>query len=191
VKFNTTSPTFERRAQRGFTLVELMIVVLIIGVLASLAIYSVRSYVQASKTAEAREVIGSIKAGEEAYFDETFRYLGVTGGVDTYHPITSTDGRIKADWSNTGCSGCLDNFRTLGVQVNAPVAFRYGVAAGSTGLAGLSLGASVSGTPFANAPASPYYVVKAISDLNGDTGKKTVLLSSNFSAEIYSENSGE
>jgi type IV pilus assembly protein PilA len=48
------------KAKRGFTLVELMIVVAIIGVLAALAIYGVRKYVTNSKTAEARQMLGRI-----------------------------------------------------------------------------------------------------------------------------------
>ncbi len=174
---------------RGFTIVELLVVVVIMGVLAALAIYSVRGYILSSKTAEAREIIGSIKAGEEAYYDEVFHYLDATGGLANLHPISSTDGTIKADWRNTTCTGCLDNFRTLGVEVPAPVVFRYSTTAGATGLKSVTL-TDVSSQPFANAPDAAYYVVKAISDLKPG-GAKTVYYSSNFSAEIYGENAGQ
>jgi type IV pilus assembly protein PilA len=53
--FNLTKKTKE-----GFTLIELMIVVAIVGVLAVLAVYGVRKYLANAKTAEARNSLGQL-----------------------------------------------------------------------------------------------------------------------------------
>ena len=49
------------RGRRGFTLIELMIVVAIIGILAVLAIYGVSRYLKSAKTAEATNNIGALQ----------------------------------------------------------------------------------------------------------------------------------
>src|SRR5512145_2725128 len=71
---------FIAHPSRGYTLVETMIVVVIIGVLATLATYGVRRYIRRAKSAEARQMILSIKAGEESYREETYKYLSTTSG---------------------------------------------------------------------------------------------------------------
>ena len=51
---------FKKYSDRGFTLIELMIVVAIVGVLSALAIYGVTKYLRSSKTAEVKTALGQM-----------------------------------------------------------------------------------------------------------------------------------
>jgi type IV pilus assembly protein PilA len=79
-----------RSAKRGFTLVELMIVVAIIGVLAALAIYGVRRYMYTAKTAEAKTGVGRIsKDASNAFNAETMpgTVLAIAGEAQKAHRL--------------------------------------------------------------------------------------------------------
>ena len=56
------------KAQQGFTLIELMIVVAIIGILAAVAIPAFMKYIKKSKTSEAREFVKKIYDGARSYY---------------------------------------------------------------------------------------------------------------------------
>jgi type IV pilus assembly protein PilA len=58
-----------RNLRAGFTLVELMIVVAIIGILAAVAIPAFNKYIKRSKTAEAAGHLNKMWAGSVAYFE--------------------------------------------------------------------------------------------------------------------------
>lgn len=66
--------------RRGFTLVELMIVVAILGVLGVLAIPAYQRYVTDAKVSEAKAVLHEIRLLQEQYFADRRTYLE---GADT------------------------------------------------------------------------------------------------------------
>ena len=57
--------------QQGFTLIELMIVVAIIGILAMIAVPAYQSYIIRSQISEGLELSGSLKTAVAEYHSET------------------------------------------------------------------------------------------------------------------------
>tara|TARA_R110002074_G_scaffold114782_1_gene245415 strand:- start:44334 stop:44768 length:435 start_codon:yes stop_codon:yes gene_type:complete len=62
--------SIKQSVQKGFTLIELMIVVAIIGILAALAIPAYSDYTIKAKVSEAASLSGAMKAAVEIYFSE-------------------------------------------------------------------------------------------------------------------------
>src|SRR5262245_22120098 len=99
------------RAERGFTLVELMIVVAILSVVAVLAITSYGKYVRKAVKAEAMAMLGEIRAKEEAYFAENGIYLSTATDENTIYPAFVANELAIKTWGTPGGA-----WATLGVK---------------------------------------------------------------------------
>lgn len=66
--------TKTKRNEKGFSLIELMIVVAIIGVLAAIAVPTFQGFQKRAKAAEAKQVLGSVYTGQSTYNVENSDY---------------------------------------------------------------------------------------------------------------------
>ena len=80
--------TLPRRPARGFTLIEVMIAVLIVGILASIAVPAYRSQVIKVKRADAKVELTTAAQRMERCFTRGNTYVGCATG----YPLTTTDG---------------------------------------------------------------------------------------------------
>lgn len=181
-----------RSQSRGFTLIELMVTVAIVGILATLATFGIAKYIQSSKSSEAIQMIGAIKAAQEQYRVDTFVYKDVSGSHSladsTLYPTTTPSSKVYA-WGDTSTDQGKA-WQELGVRADAPVRFAYGCAAGSPTDAVPGPGTSFSVANWPTTQSMPWYVVRAVGDLDGD-GVRSVFVSSSFTSQIFIDKEGE
>jgi len=109
------APCFVLRRQGGFTLVELMVVVAIIGILAMIAVPNFLKMRSKAKTAEAKANLGAISITEHVYYTENSLFVG----NQAYTPdrLSNPPGRFA--WVST------TRFSILGFAPEGGVLFSY------------------------------------------------------------------
>jgi type IV pilus assembly protein PilA len=175
---------------RGFTLIEMMIVVVIVGILATLAVVAYRKIVQSSHVSEATGMVQNIRVAQEAYRSETQQYANVSADYTNLCPQAPSYG-VMTGWDPTCGTGSV-KWSVLPLHVDGPVLFGYGTAAGSAGTA------PVSPITYANASLSlptsvpsDWFVAWAAADLDSDKSTGTLVVGSSWTNQVSVLNEGQ
>lgn len=113
-----------RKQHKGFTLIELMIVVAIIGILAAIAIPNFLRYQAKTKQSEAKSNLGSIFTSQVTYFGEEDVYASTIAnlgwapeGTTRYAYSISTAAPANATQFSSRATGNIDTDTTADVWV--------------------------------------------------------------------------
>lgn len=142
-----------RCPDQGFTLIEIMMVIAIIGILAAIAIPRYTAFQLKSKTAEAKTMFSSLKAGQLSHISENEVYLACPSSPGA----VGTAGRLKRPWIDNG------GFAIIGFQPAGDVRYNYSIAVG----------------PNAVGNVAREMAIEAEGDLDGDTAPSFYTISSN------------
>ena len=193
------APFTSHARRRGFTLVELMVVVAIVGVLATIGVMVLRKWVFASKSVEALAMVQNIRGAQERWRSETLSYANVSSTDTSWYPMLNP-GAGKYNWVQTSHPDWNGNAAATPARVGwsdlnptpiGAVQFGYSVRAGAPG--------TVPPAPqskekpnwgVADNVKEPWYLIQCKADANTN-GVPAYYIASSFSGEVFRENEGE
>lgn len=131
-----------RRVDRsGFTFIELLIVMVVIGVLASIGVPRIRNMKERSYQAILRSDLGALRTAEEAYYAENLRYTtdltaldfrrttNVTITIESTDPFKGWRAVARHMWLATPCTTAT-GADAIGVEAGAIVCSNIALPAG-------------------------------------------------------------
>lgn len=99
----------------GFTLTEILVVVIIIGVLATLALPMLVKAIEKAKVGEATSNLNLIRTGQKIYFLQYRTFTGSLSDLNIENPNSATSRYFEYTPSSAG-DDLLSNFKAIAVR---------------------------------------------------------------------------
>jgi prepilin-type N-terminal cleavage/methylation domain-containing protein len=171
----------------GFTLVELMIVVVVLGILAAIAIVSFRKQGNSAKAAEVPGMFAEIKRAQLAFQAENGYFLSTAAAETTVYPVLLATGEPKKKKWEPAANSAWAN---LGVR--PPDSWMYCGYASIAGAANVAPGGTYGKNIYnQQTPQTQWFYVLAICNLNTDVATDTVYVSSHDRETTVKYNDGD
>lgn len=174
----------------GFTLMELMIVVAIVGILASLAIFMFTRHIAKAKASEVPAVFGELKLREQQYHLENEEYLSTGANDDDYFPTTTPPGKSPQSFAPLSAE-----LTSLKMSPDKAEYYCVYVAIAGAGGDDTNVGPKAGGAPFnlggaLALPATNWFYLMAECDFDGD-GTSAVYFTLSETEGTIVQNPGE
>lgn len=192
------------RLEDGITLLELMVVVAILGLLATVAVFMFTRHAEKAKSSEVAAMFGELKLRQQAFHLENEEYLQTGADDDDYFPSAAAPGKTPQTYDLTLSSAppAPQDVKYPGpawqtLKMNPSKAELYCVYVAIAGGAGdgTNVGPKASGAPFnlggtLPIPAATWFYLMAECDFNGN-GTPARYFSLSDTEGIVVENPGE
>ena len=171
--------------QRGFTLIELMIVVALIAILAAVAVYLSRDRIGSAKAAEVGGVFAELHNREGQYYLENYNVYLSTGANETDYWPAGAPGSSSRDIAPIPAT-----WQTLNVKSPKASLYCSYVAIAGAANDGSNIGAKATEFLFA-APTRSWYYLLAECKFDNDSATNSFYFSSSVNSQINEQNPGK